>query len=73
MNIHEYQGKDILRKFGVTVPKGIVAHSPEEAKQAAEQLFEEQTSPVVVVKAQIHAGEEEKQGRETRKIPRRGI
>ncbi|RTY38415.1 ADP-forming succinate--CoA ligase subunit beta [Chlorobium phaeovibrioides] len=62
MNIHEYQGKDILRKFGVTVPKGIVAHSPEEAKQAAEQLFEEQTSPVVVVKAQIHAGGRGKAG-----------
>ncbi|MDT9546951.1 MAG: ADP-forming succinate--CoA ligase subunit beta [Chlorobium sp.] len=62
MNIHEYQGKDILRKFGVAVPKGIVAHSPEEAKQAAEQLFEEQTSPVVVVKAQIHAGGRGKAG-----------
>jgi len=62
MNIHEYQGKDILRKFGVAVPKGIVAHSPEEAKQAAEQLFEEQSSPVVVVKAQIHAGGRGKAG-----------
>ena len=42
MNIHEYQGKDILRKFGVAVPNGIVAYSPEEAKQAAEQLFAQQ-------------------------------
>ncbi|MDP8304934.1 MAG: ADP-forming succinate--CoA ligase subunit beta [Candidatus Chlorobium antarcticum] len=62
MNIHEYQGKDILRKFGVAVPKGIVAYSAEEAKQAAEQLFEEQSSPVVVVKAQIHAGGRGKAG-----------
>ena len=62
MNIHEYQGKDILRKFGVAVPKGIVAYSPEEAKQAAEQLLAEQGSPVVVVKAQIHAGGRGKAG-----------
>ncbi|MGB8247595.1 MAG: ADP-forming succinate--CoA ligase subunit beta [Chlorobium sp.] len=62
MNIHEYQGKDILKKFGVSVPKGIVAFSPEEAKQAAVQLFEEQSSSVVVVKAQIHAGGRGKAG-----------
>lgn len=62
MNIHEYQGKDILRKFGVSVPKGIVAFSAEEARQAAEQLFAEQESPVVVVKAQIHAGGRGKAG-----------
>ncbi|NTV05742.1 MAG: ADP-forming succinate--CoA ligase subunit beta [Chlorobiaceae bacterium] len=62
MNIHEYQGKDILRKFGVAVPKGIVAYSPEEAKQAAEQLFVESGCPVVVVKAQIHAGGRGKAG-----------
>ncbi|MBV5303457.1 MAG: ADP-forming succinate--CoA ligase subunit beta [Chlorobium sp.] len=62
MNIHEYQGKDILRKFGVAVPKGIVALSPDEAKQAAKQLFEETGSSVVVVKAQIHAGGRGKAG-----------
>ncbi|NTW69586.1 MAG: ADP-forming succinate--CoA ligase subunit beta [Chlorobiaceae bacterium] len=62
MNIHEYQGKDILRKFGVAVPRGIVAYSPEEAKTAAEQLFEELSCPVVVVKAQIHAGGRGKAG-----------
>jgi succinyl-CoA synthetase beta subunit len=62
MNIHEYQGKDILRKFGVAVPKGIVAYSPEEAKQAAEELFNELDCPVVVVKAQIHAGGRGKAG-----------
>lgn len=62
MNIHEYQGKDILRKFGVSVPKGIVAFSSDEARQAAEQLFEEQECSVVVVKAQIHAGGRGKAG-----------
>jgi len=62
MNIHEYQGKGILKQFGVAVPKGIVAFSAEEAKQAAAELFEEQSSPVVVVKAQIHAGGRGKAG-----------
>jgi succinyl-CoA synthetase beta subunit len=52
MKIHEYQGKELLKKFGVVVPRGIVARSPEEAQNAATQLG----SDVVVVKAQIHAG-----------------
>jgi succinyl-CoA synthetase beta subunit len=52
MKIHEYQGKELLRKFGVAVPRGLVARSPEEAYQAAKELGGE----VVVVKAQIHAG-----------------
>ena len=52
MNIHEYQGKEILRKYGVAVPKGSVAFSPEEAVKAAKELG----SNVTVVKAQIHAG-----------------
>src|SRR5690625_4864606 len=52
MNIHEYQGKELLRKFGVTVPRGYPAFSVEEAVQAAEKLG----GPVWVVKAQIHAG-----------------
>jgi succinyl-CoA synthetase beta subunit len=52
MKIHEYQGKELLRKFGVTVPRGVVAHSPEEAYHAAKELGGE----IVVVKAQIHAG-----------------
>ena len=52
MKIHEYQGKELLRKFGVPVPRGIVARSPEEAYQAAQDLG----TDVVVVKAQIHAG-----------------
>ncbi|HVG28281.1 MAG TPA: ADP-forming succinate--CoA ligase subunit beta [Pyrinomonadaceae bacterium] len=52
MKIHEYQGKELLRKFGVAVPRGIVARSPEEAYHAAKELG----TDVVVVKAQIHAG-----------------
>ncbi|MDB5771432.1 MAG: succinyl-CoA synthetase beta subunit [Burkholderiales bacterium] len=52
MKIHEYQGKEILRKFGVTVPRGIPCNSVEEAVKAAESLG----GPVWVVKAQIHAG-----------------
>jgi succinyl-CoA synthetase beta subunit len=52
MKIHEYQGKEILRKFGVTVPRGIPCNSVEEAVKAAETLG----GPVWVVKAQIHAG-----------------
>jgi succinyl-CoA synthetase beta subunit len=52
MKIHEYQGKEILRKFGVTVPRGIPCMSVEDAVKAAEELG----GPVWVVKAQIHAG-----------------
>jgi succinyl-CoA synthetase beta subunit len=52
MKIHEYQGKEILRKFGVTVPRGIPCMSADEAVKAAEELG----GPVWVVKAQIHAG-----------------
>lgn len=52
MNIHEYQGKEILRKYNVPVPRGIPAFSVEEALKAAETLG----GPVWVVKAQIHAG-----------------
>jgi len=52
MKIHEYQGKELLRKFWCAVPRGLVARSPEEAYQAAKELGSE----IVVVKAQIHAG-----------------
>ena len=52
MKIHEYQGKELLRNFGVPVPRGLVARTPEEAYQAAKELG----TDVVVVKAQIHAG-----------------
>jgi succinyl-CoA synthetase beta subunit len=52
MKIHEYQGKELLKRFGVAVPRGIVARTPEEAERAAREL----ATGVVVVKSQIHAG-----------------
>ncbi|MCH7551439.1 MAG: ADP-forming succinate--CoA ligase subunit beta [Proteobacteria bacterium] len=52
MNIHEYQGKELLRGFGVAVPKGAVAYTPAEAESVAKELG----GPVWVVKSQIHAG-----------------
>jgi succinyl-CoA synthetase beta subunit len=52
MKIHEYQGKEILRRYGVTTPRGVPCFSVDEAVKAAEQLG----GPVWVVKAQIHAG-----------------
>ncbi|MDT2247298.1 ADP-forming succinate--CoA ligase subunit beta [Paenibacillus larvae] len=58
MNIHEYQGKEVLRQYGVSVPQGKVAFSPEEAVEAAKALG----TPVVVIKAQIHAGGRGKAG-----------
>lgn len=56
MNIHEYQGKAILKSFGVRVQEGVVAETAEEAVEAAKKLKEEYNSDWVVVKAQIHAG-----------------
>lgn len=56
MNIHEYQGKEILKSFGVNVQEGIVAETPEEALTAAKKLKEDLNSDWVVIKAQIHAG-----------------
>lgn len=58
MNIHEYQGKEVLRQYGVAVPQGKVAFSVDEAVEAAKELG----TPVVVVKAQIHAGGRGKAG-----------
>ncbi|PPQ27985.1 ADP-forming succinate--CoA ligase subunit beta [Rhodopila globiformis] len=52
MNIHEYQGKELLKQYGVTVLDGRVAWTPEEAEAAATKL----SGPVYVVKSQIHAG-----------------
>ena len=52
MNIHEYQAKSLLAKFGVAVPRGAVAYTPEEAENAARELG----GPIWVVKSQIHAG-----------------
>ena len=51
MKIHEYQAKEILKKFGVAVPRGQIAYTPQEAKKIAAEL-----GGTVVVKAQIHAG-----------------
>ncbi len=58
MNIHEYQGKEVLRQYGVAVPEGKVAFTADEAVKAAEAL----SSSVYVVKAQIHAGGRGKAG-----------
>lgn len=58
MNIHEYQGKEVLKQYGVAVPNGKVAYTVEEAVEAAASLG----SPVTVVKAQIHAGGRGKAG-----------
>ncbi|MGN7470247.1 ADP-forming succinate--CoA ligase subunit beta [Brevibacillus sp. SAFN-007a] len=58
MNIHEYQGKEILKQYGVKVPEGRVAFTVEEAVEAAKELG----TQVVVVKAQIHAGGRGKAG-----------
>ncbi|MBK7652758.1 MAG: ADP-forming succinate--CoA ligase subunit beta [Flammeovirgaceae bacterium] len=56
MNIHEYQAKDILHKFGVAVQRGIVADTPDKAVAAAKQITAETGSKWFVVKSQIHAG-----------------
>ncbi|MCY9665287.1 ADP-forming succinate--CoA ligase subunit beta [Paenibacillus alginolyticus] len=58
MNIHEYQGKEVLRQYGVNVPNGKVAFTVDEAVEAAKELG----TSVVVVKAQIHAGGRGKAG-----------
>ena len=52
MKIHEYQGKQLFRTYGVPVLRGIPCHTPDAAEAAARELG----SPVVVVKSQIHAG-----------------
>ena len=56
MNLHEYQGKALLSGFGVRTQRGIVAHTPDEAVEAAKKLAEETGTGWFVVKAQIHAG-----------------
>jgi len=56
MNLHEYQGKDLLSSFGVRIQRGIVASSTDEAVNAAEKLNQETGTSWWVVKAQIHAG-----------------
>lgn len=56
MNIHEYQGKEILQRFGVTVQRGIVADTPDGAVAAAKELQSETGTQWFVIKSQIHAG-----------------
>lgn len=56
MNIHEYQGKQILRQFGVAVPEGITAQNPAQAVEAAKKIQEKTGVTSWAVKAQIHAG-----------------
>ncbi|HET6760907.1 MAG TPA: ATP-grasp domain-containing protein, partial [Gemmatimonadaceae bacterium] len=57
MNIHEYQAKDIFRKYGIPIPPGEVASTPEEAAAIAQKF-----GTTVVVKAQVHAGGRGKAG-----------
>ncbi|MDI9355728.1 MAG: ADP-forming succinate--CoA ligase subunit beta [Chitinophagaceae bacterium] len=56
MNLHEYQGKTILKKYGVTVGQEFVANTPEEAVEAAKKLQDLTKTNLYVIKAQIHAG-----------------
>lgn len=56
MNIHEYQGKSILKSFGVAIQEGLVADTPQEAVDAAKELQKQTGTGFWVVKAQIHAG-----------------
>lgn len=56
MNLHEYQGKEILNSFGVEIQRGIVAQTPAEAVAAAKKLTEDTGTGWHVIKAQIHAG-----------------
>ncbi len=60
MNIHEYQAKELLSKYGVSVPKGRVAFNPDEAEEIAKGIFK--NNSICVVKAQIHAGGRGKAG-----------
>lgn len=56
MNLHEYQGKTLLKKYGVSVPASIVVFSPEEAFEAAKKLQKQTGTDKWAIKAQIHAG-----------------
>lgn len=56
MNLHEYQGKELLKSYGVKIQEGIVAYNAEEAVAAAKELKEKYNSGWCVVKAQVHAG-----------------
>ena len=56
MNLHEYQGKSILKSYGVAIQEGIVVDNPSDALKAADELQKETGTDWFVVKAQIHAG-----------------
>jgi len=56
MNLHEYQGKEILKKYGVKIGEGICVETPEQAVEAAKKLKENTGTQIWVIKAQIHAG-----------------
>jgi len=56
MNLHEYQGKSLLKRYGVAVPEGIVADTPDAAVEAAKIIQEKTGCEIWAVKAQIHAG-----------------
>ncbi len=56
MNLHEYQGKQILESFGVSIQRGYVANTPDEALECSRKLFNETGTKIYVIKAQIHAG-----------------
>ena len=56
MNLHEYQGKELLNSFGVRIQRGIVASTTEEAINAAKKLQEDTGTNWWVIKAQVHAG-----------------
>ncbi len=56
MNLHEYQGKELLKSYGVAIQEGILAHTVEEAVEAYHKIAERTGNSVVVIKAQIHAG-----------------
>ncbi|WP_185857364.1 ADP-forming succinate--CoA ligase subunit beta [Blattabacterium cuenoti] len=62
MNLHEYQGREILNSFSIQVPDGMLAFSPEEAVKVAKILFERTKKNSLVIKAQIHAGGRGKAG-----------
>jgi succinyl-CoA synthetase beta subunit len=62
MNLHEYQGKEILARYGVRIQRGIIATTPDEAVSAAKQLTEQTGTSWHVVKAQVHAGGRGKAG-----------
>lgn len=68
MNLHEYQAKELLKKYGVPVQEGIAASTPHEAEEAYRQIKTDYGSPFSVIKAQIHAG-----GRGKGKVKETGI